>query len=104
MSGHPDLERALAPLVDALERLGIPYRIGGSIASSLHGVARATLDVDIVVHMPVDAAGSSIGSIWCAGRRNSIWRSCSAGPKRTLPAEPARTNADRRYSFTSGVG
>ncbi len=69
MSGHPDLEQALAPLVDALETLGIRYRIGGSIASSLHGVARATLDVDIVVHMPADAAGSladAMGEDWYA--------------------------------------
>jgi len=31
-----------------LERLGIPYAVGGSLASSLHGVMRSTLDVDIV--------------------------------------------------------
>ena len=31
-----------------LDRLGIRYLIGGSLASSLHGVPRATHDVDIV--------------------------------------------------------
>ena len=31
-----------------LERLGIPYLIGGSLASSLHGIPRATQDVDLV--------------------------------------------------------
>ncbi|MCS6939426.1 MAG: DUF6036 family nucleotidyltransferase [Roseiflexaceae bacterium] len=31
-----------------LERLGIPYAVGGSLASSLYGVMRSTLDVDIV--------------------------------------------------------
>jgi len=31
-----------------LENLGIPYLVGGSLASSLHGLARATQDVDIV--------------------------------------------------------
>ena len=31
------------------ERLGIPYVVGGSLASSLHGIPRATQDVDIVV-------------------------------------------------------
>jgi hypothetical protein len=34
-----------------LERLGIPYAVGGSLASSLHGVMRSTLDVDIVTDM-----------------------------------------------------
>jgi hypothetical protein len=34
-----------------LERLGILYAVGGSLASSLHGVMRSTLDVDIVTDM-----------------------------------------------------
>jgi hypothetical protein len=34
-----------------LERLHIPYAVGGSLASSLHGVMRSTLDVDIVADM-----------------------------------------------------
>ena len=33
------------------EELGIPYVIGGSVASSLHGIPRATQDVDIVVRL-----------------------------------------------------
>ena len=39
---------ALRPVVNVLEKNSIPYYIGGSIASSLHGLARATMDVDIV--------------------------------------------------------
>ncbi len=35
-------------VVDALETLGIPYFIGGSMATAVHGVARATMDVDLV--------------------------------------------------------
>jgi len=38
-------------VVDVLERLGIEYVIGGSLASALHGVARATMDTDIVAKM-----------------------------------------------------
>jgi hypothetical protein len=45
---HPDIIDAIRPLVKAFERLGILYYIGGSIASSAYGVARATLDVDMV--------------------------------------------------------
>lgn len=38
-------------VTQTLERLGIPYAVGGSLASSLHGVMRSTLDVDIVADM-----------------------------------------------------
>jgi hypothetical protein len=34
-----------------LERLGVDYLVGGSLASSLHGIPRATLDVDIVADL-----------------------------------------------------
>jgi hypothetical protein len=42
---------ALTPVVDALEALGVAYHIGGSVASSAYGVARATLDVDVVADL-----------------------------------------------------
>jgi len=35
-------------VVESLEKLGIPYLIGGSLASSIHGIARATRDADII--------------------------------------------------------
>lgn len=38
-------------VVDALEALGAPYAIGGSFASALHGVMRATMDVDLVADL-----------------------------------------------------
>ena len=38
------------------ERLGVPYAVVGSLASSLHGIPRATQDVDIVAALtPADA-------------------------------------------------
>ena len=39
---------ALRPVADALEALGVRYYLGGSIASSAHGIARASLDADII--------------------------------------------------------
>lgn len=42
------LVAALRPVADALEALGVRYFLGGSIASSAHGIARASLDVDVV--------------------------------------------------------
>ena len=35
----------------ALESLGVPYLVGGSLASSISGEPRSTLDVDLVVAM-----------------------------------------------------
>lgn len=40
--------RALLPLTEVLEQLGIQYYIGGSLASSVHGISRPTQDADIV--------------------------------------------------------
>jgi len=45
---NPDIPAAVAPVVKAFEELGIPYYISGSIASSIYGTPRSTLDVDIV--------------------------------------------------------
>ena len=46
-----DLMAALRPVTDALDRLGVRYFIGGSVASSAHGIARASLDVDLVAEL-----------------------------------------------------
>jgi len=43
-----DIIDAIRPIIKAFEKLGILYYIGGSIASSAYGVARATLDVDMI--------------------------------------------------------
>ena len=39
---------ALRPIADAFEALGVRYYLGGSVASSAHGIARASLDADVV--------------------------------------------------------
>ena len=44
---------AALDFIPALDMLDIPYVIGGSLASSLHGKARATHDADLVA----EAAG-----------------------------------------------
>jgi len=50
----PDAVEAVAPVVEALERLNVPYHIGGSLASSAHGIPRATVDVDVIAELEVD--------------------------------------------------
>lgn len=44
----PDLLVAIEPVVEAFEKLGIHYFIGGSVASSAYGIARSTMDVDMI--------------------------------------------------------
>ena len=43
-----EISKAIEQFIITLERLNIPYYIGGSIASSVYGIARATIDVDLV--------------------------------------------------------
>ena len=45
---------AVAKLLETLDRLEIPYLIGGSVASSVHGIARPTMDADIVADLKPD--------------------------------------------------
>jgi hypothetical protein len=48
MTSQSELWDALLPVVEALVALEVPYYVGGSIASSVTGVARATLAADLV--------------------------------------------------------
>jgi len=43
----PDLLPALQPVLAEFDRLEIAYYVGGSVASSIYGEPRSTLDVDI---------------------------------------------------------
>jgi hypothetical protein len=47
----PDLLAALGPVLQVLGDLGVRYFVGGSIASSAHGVARASVDGDVVAEL-----------------------------------------------------
>ena len=41
-------DSAFRRLVDALTALEVPFFVGGSVAASIHGLPRATLDVDLI--------------------------------------------------------
>jgi hypothetical protein len=47
----PDLVAALLPVIEALDSLGVRYYVGGSVASSIHGVPRASIDADLVAEL-----------------------------------------------------
>lgn len=58
-----DLWRALLPVIEALEVVGIDYAIGGSVASSFLGVARATQDADLAVDLRLADAERFIAAL-----------------------------------------
>jgi len=41
-------------VTDTLENLGVTYAIGGSLASAVHGVMRATMDADLVADLQME--------------------------------------------------
>jgi len=43
-----ELRKAVIPLIFVLDNIGVPYYIGGSVASSVFGLPRSTMDVDVV--------------------------------------------------------
>ena len=47
---------ALTPLIDLLDRLGIAWYVGGSVASTVHGRFRATNDVDMIADLRAEHA------------------------------------------------
>jgi len=51
MINPSEISQALKPVTSTLDRLGVPYYIGGSIASSAYGLARSTLDVDMISNL-----------------------------------------------------
>jgi len=44
----------LDPVIEIFEKIGVSYYIGGSLASSAYGVARATMDIDLVADLSLD--------------------------------------------------
>ena len=60
------MEEALSvtlQVIAALDRLEIPYVVGGSIASSIYGKPRATQDVDIVADLKDDHISRFVASL-----------------------------------------
>jgi hypothetical protein len=45
---NPDLLKAIEPITKLFKEIGVQYLIGGSVASSMLGLSRTTMDVDIV--------------------------------------------------------
>jgi hypothetical protein len=52
----PELAAALGPVLRVLRALGVRHYVGGSIASSAHGIARASIDADVVAELAPEHA------------------------------------------------
>jgi hypothetical protein len=49
---RPETLHVALRVIGILEELGLHYHLGGSFASSIHGVPRQTQDVDLVIELP----------------------------------------------------
>jgi hypothetical protein len=59
----PDIVAAIAPVIDVLEQLSVSYSIVGSVASSAHGIARATLDADLVADLKAEHVEALVAAL-----------------------------------------
>ncbi len=79
-----DLLGALSPVAQCFEMLGVRYYLTGSLASSAHGIARASLDVDLVAELDashITPLASCLGDAYY------------------LPLDRVRTAIEHRRSF-----
>lgn len=54
---------ATLPVIKTLMRLGVRYYVGGSLASSAHGVPRSTLDADLVADLAPSQVSSFVAEL-----------------------------------------
>jgi len=58
----PDWD-AFAGVIKALDDVGVPYMVVGSVAASYHGLSRATHDVDLVVALDPDSVPALLSAL-----------------------------------------
>jgi hypothetical protein len=89
-------ETALARIVAALDSAGIPHMVAGSFASTFHGDARTTQDVDLVIDPSRDAlqrfvaCGASLDRAYI-----ERWARASSVSTPSGSAPPPMRHADR---------
>lgn len=82
--GLPDPLAVAVAFSALLERLGVPYVIGGSFASSVHGEPRSTSDIDIVADLRIEQVSAFVAMI---------------GPDYYVSADAVRNAVHSRSSF-----
>ena len=85
-----DLDRLLA-LVRALNREGVEYAVVGAVALGLHGLARATEDLDLFVRPTADNVARlrrALSAVWSDPEIDAIVASDLAGDYPTIRYGP----------------
>lgn len=60
---EPTTLQVMLQVIAVLDALGIPYLVGGSLASSLYGIPRSTNDVDLVVDLAPGQVAALIAAL-----------------------------------------
>lgn len=58
-----DLLSALGPVVEALEALAVRFYVAGSVASSVHGLPRTSIDADVVADLRPEHVGPLVSRL-----------------------------------------
>lgn len=58
-----DVVPLLLLVTGILDELGIPYVVGGSLASSQHGEVRVTNDIDLMIDLPLEKVGLLVAAM-----------------------------------------
>ncbi|HSB60355.1 MAG TPA: hypothetical protein VLI67_01455 [Vicinamibacteria bacterium] len=90
---EPSLLSALGPVLDALHALGVRHYVGGSLASSAHGIPRASLDADVVAEL-----GSVHVGRFVAALRDAYYVSEDRVHERSAGARPSTSSTSPRCS------
>ena len=78
-----EIVSALAPVAASLDRLNITWYLGGSVASSIYGLPRSTLDVDLVADLKVDQVAEFMRPLdQISGGKDSLLRRAHVGSER----------------------
>ncbi|MFQ5701892.1 MAG: nucleotidyltransferase domain-containing protein [Acidobacteriota bacterium] len=59
----PEAVKVIFRVLQVFDRIGVPYHLGGSYASAIHGVPRQTHDVDLVVDLRRDRVSELVRSL-----------------------------------------
>jgi hypothetical protein len=91
-----DLIGVTLAVTAALERRGVPYTVGGSLASSFSGEPRSSIDADIVIDMSVDQVEQfldALGTDYYADA-DAPRRAIRTGPSTNLVHRPTGIKVD----------
>jgi hypothetical protein len=101
----PDLVAALLPVIEALDSLGVRYYVGGSVASSIHGVPRASIDADVIAELhaehvaPLAARLSALFYLDDARMRDAVERRLSFNVSKGRPFDVEASGRARLESL-----